>query len=67
MCRTRERSTNPQEEERMTPRTTSPVTVVPETLQPLLDVSDAIEKVGLPQQTLGLVHLRTSQVNGCAG
>jgi AhpD family alkylhydroperoxidase len=46
---------------------TSPVTVVPEALQGLLDVSKAITKVGLPKQTLDLVYLRTSQINGCAG
>lgn len=51
----------------MTPRMTSPVMVVPEALQSLLDMSKVINKVGLPQQTLDLVHLRTSQINGCAG
>jgi AhpD family alkylhydroperoxidase len=40
--------------------------VVPDALQALLDVSKVIEKVGLPQQTLDLVHLRVSQINGCA-
>jgi AhpD family alkylhydroperoxidase len=50
----------------MTPRMTSPVMVVPDALQGLLDVSNALAKVGLPKQTLDLVALRASQINGCA-
>jgi AhpD family alkylhydroperoxidase len=50
----------------MGPRMTSPVMVVPDALQSVLEVSKVIEKVGLPQQTLELVHLRVSQINGCA-
>jgi AhpD family alkylhydroperoxidase len=41
--------------------------VVPDALPTLLDLSEVIKKVGLPQQTLDLVHLRISQINGCAG
>ena len=51
----------------MSPRMTSPVMVVPDAMQALLDLSKVINKVGPPQQTLELVHLRTSQINGCAG
>jgi AhpD family alkylhydroperoxidase len=51
----------------MTPRMTSPVMVVPDALQALLEVSKVIKKAGLPEETLDLVHLRTSQINGCAG
>lgn len=50
----------------MTPRMTSPVMVVPEALQGLLNVSDAIGKAGVPKQMLDLVALRASQINGCA-
>jgi AhpD family alkylhydroperoxidase len=50
----------------MSPRMTSPVMVVPDALPALLDVSKVLKKAGLPQQTLDLVHLRTSQINGCA-
>ena len=50
----------------MSARITSPVMVVPDALQALLGVSKVIEKVGVPQQTLDLVHLRASQINGCA-
>jgi AhpD family alkylhydroperoxidase len=51
----------------MSPRMPSPVMVVPDALPALLHLSSVIKKVGLPQQTLDLVHLRTSQINGCAG
>ncbi len=51
----------------MAPRMSSPVIVVPDALPTLLDLSEVIKKVGLPQQTLDLVHLRISQINGCAG
>lgn len=50
----------------MTPRMTSPVMVVPDALQGLLDVSNALGKVGLPKEMLDLVALRASQINGCA-
>jgi AhpD family alkylhydroperoxidase len=50
----------------VSPRMTSPVMVVPDALPALLDVSKVISKVGVPQQTLELVHLRASQINGCA-
>jgi AhpD family alkylhydroperoxidase len=51
----------------MSPRMPSPVMVVPDALPALLDLSRVISKAGLPKQTLDLVHLRTSQINGCAG
>jgi AhpD family alkylhydroperoxidase len=51
----------------MSPRMPSPVMVVPDALPTLLELSRVISKAGLPKQTLDLVHLRTSQINGCAG
>jgi AhpD family alkylhydroperoxidase len=44
----------------------NPVMILPETLQPLQAVAAAAEKAGLPARTAGLVHLRASQINGCA-
>jgi len=44
---------------------TSPVMVVPDALQALLDLSKVIGKVGLPQQTLDLVHLREPDQRMC--
>ncbi|MGH3467377.1 MAG: carboxymuconolactone decarboxylase family protein [Thermocrispum sp.] len=43
---------------------TNPPLVVPDALQLLLDLTKAIRKVGVPLQTLVLVHLRVSQLNG---
>ena len=50
----------------MSARMTNPVMVVPDALPAMLDLSKVIKKVGVPQQTLDLIHLRTSQINGCA-
>jgi AhpD family alkylhydroperoxidase len=50
----------------MPPRMPSPVIVVPGALPTLLDLSKVLKKAGLPQQTLDLIHLRASQINGCA-
>jgi AhpD family alkylhydroperoxidase len=45
---------------------TSPVMVVAGALPPLLGLSEVISKI-VPKETLDLIHLRTSQINGCAG
>jgi AhpD family alkylhydroperoxidase len=50
----------------MSPRMTNPVIAVPDTLPILQELSEAISKAGVPQQTRDLVHLRVSQINGCA-
>jgi AhpD family alkylhydroperoxidase len=47
-------------------RMNNPVMVLPEALQPLLDLSKATRKVGLPQNTAEMVHLRAAQINGCS-
>ena len=44
----------------------NPAMVVPDALQPLLDLGKAAGKAGLPPQTAGLVHLRAAQINGCS-
>ena len=46
-------------------RMNNPVMVVPDTLQPLLDLAEATRKAGLPPNTADLVHLRAAQINGC--
>ncbi|MEU0399097.1 carboxymuconolactone decarboxylase family protein [Streptomyces sp. NPDC006197] len=48
----------------MTPRMDNPSLVVPGALQPLLDLSEVIGKVGIPQATLDLIRLRVSEING---
>lgn len=50
----------------MTPRMDNPSLVVPGALQPLLDLTEVIGKVGVPQTTLDLVRLRVSEINGRA-
>jgi AhpD family alkylhydroperoxidase len=46
-------------------RMNNPVMVVPDTLQPLLDLAEATRKAGLSPNTADLVHLRAAQINGC--
>ncbi|MFG2828828.1 carboxymuconolactone decarboxylase family protein [Streptomyces sp. NPDC048434] len=50
----------------MDARMKNPATVLPEALQPLLDVVEATRQGGVPEATLELVHLRASQINGCS-
>ena len=50
----------------MSARMPNPIEVVPDALQAALGLSKAVSKAGLPQSTMDLVHLRTSQINGCA-
>jgi len=51
-------------------RMTSPAMTVPGALDALQGLSaaanDAAAKAGVPQSTVDLVHLRASQINGCA-
>ncbi|MFJ4691890.1 carboxymuconolactone decarboxylase family protein [Streptomyces sp. NPDC088766] len=48
----------------MPPRMNNPSLVVPDALQPLLDLTKVIGQVGVPQRTLDLIRLRVSQING---
>jgi alkylhydroperoxidase family enzyme len=48
----------------MSPRMANPLLVVPDALHRLLDVQKSINKMGVPLQTLVLVHLRVGQING---
>ena len=47
-------------------RMTNPVMVVPDALQALLALGQSAKKAGVPPQTVYLVHLRASQINGCS-
>jgi AhpD family alkylhydroperoxidase len=42
------------------------VAVIPETMHALRALAAAAEKGGVPAQTIGLIHLRASQINGCS-
>jgi AhpD family alkylhydroperoxidase len=44
----------------------NPVMVFPDALQALLALGVSTKKGGVPSRTLGLVHLRASQINGCS-
>jgi AhpD family alkylhydroperoxidase len=50
----------------MQARMKNPAMVIPEALQPIQALWAATEKGGVPAKTLALVHMRTSQINGCA-
>jgi AhpD family alkylhydroperoxidase len=44
----------------------NPADVLPEAVKPLQSLYMTIQGSGVPAKTLGLVHLRASQINGCA-
>jgi AhpD family alkylhydroperoxidase len=50
----------------MEARMTHPVFLVPAALKALNAYSRAAEGLGVPAETLELVHLRASQINGCS-
>jgi AhpD family alkylhydroperoxidase len=50
----------------MQARMKNPLMILPDALQGLLAVNKATEDAGVPARTLGLVHLRASQINGCS-
>ena len=50
----------------MQPRIDSPAQTLPGAYQALLKLSDATQHAGVPPTTHYLVHLRASQINGCA-
>ena len=50
----------------MQARMTNPAMILPNALQTLLALGEVTKKGGIPQQTLELIHLRASQINGCS-
>jgi AhpD family alkylhydroperoxidase len=50
----------------MQARMKNPAMVIPDAMQALYALATAVEKSGVPTKTLGLVHLRTPQINGCS-
>lgn len=50
----------------MQPRMKNPVLLLPAAMDALKMLGKAIEAAGVPRQTLELLHLRASQINGCA-
>jgi AhpD family alkylhydroperoxidase len=50
----------------MQERMKNPATIIPEAMQAIQALSQSAYKGGVPPATLGLVHLRASQINGCS-
>jgi AhpD family alkylhydroperoxidase len=50
----------------MQARMNNPATIVPDAMQAIQALWRSAEKGGVPSRTLGLVHLRASQINGCS-
>src|SRR5882672_4780991 len=50
----------------MQARMKNPAAIVPGAMQAIQALHSATEKGGVPSTTLGLVHLRASQINGCS-
>ena len=50
----------------MQARMKNPAMIVPGAMEALQALAKASEKGGLPARTIGLVHLRASQINGCS-
>jgi AhpD family alkylhydroperoxidase len=50
----------------MQSRLNNPAMMVPEAMQALQSLSKIVEQSGVPGKTLGLMHLRASQINGCS-
>ncbi len=47
-------------------RMSNPAMILPDSMQAIQAPLAATEKGGVPSATLGLVHLRASQINGCS-
>jgi len=50
----------------MQARMSNPAMILPDVMQAIQALQSATEKGGVPPTTLGLVHLRASQINGCS-
>jgi AhpD family alkylhydroperoxidase len=50
----------------MQARMNNPAMILPDAMQAIQALQAAMESGGLPAATLGLVHLRASQINGCS-
>ena len=50
----------------MQARMTNAAMMIPEAMPALLALNAATEKSGVPATTLGLAHMRSSQINGCS-
>jgi AhpD family alkylhydroperoxidase len=44
----------------------NPAMIVPDAMKALFALGASAEKGGVPARTIGLIHLRASQINGCS-
>ena len=49
----------------MAARMKNPAMVLPEATKAIQELVRVVQSAGLPGETMGLVHLRASQINGC--
>ena len=49
----------------MSTRIKNPAMVLPQATKAIQELVKVVQSVGLPEETMGLVHLRASQINGC--
>jgi AhpD family alkylhydroperoxidase len=50
----------------MQARMNNPAMIFPDVMKAMLTLSGSVKELGVPAQTLTLVHLRASQINGCS-
>ncbi|WP_344760110.1 carboxymuconolactone decarboxylase family protein [Luteimonas lutimaris] len=50
----------------MQARMKNPAMLIPDAMQAIMALHASVEKCGVAATTLGLAHLRASQINGCA-
>jgi len=50
----------------MQPRMKNPAMIIPDAMKAILALDKSARKGPVPSTTLGLVHLRASQINGCS-
>jgi AhpD family alkylhydroperoxidase len=50
----------------MQARTKNPAMIIPEAMQAIQALGASFHNKGVPEETLALVHLRASQINGCS-
>ena len=50
----------------MQARMRHPAMVIPDAMQALQALGATVQKSGVPEKTMGLVHMRASQINGCS-
>ena len=50
----------------MQPRLKNPASLIPAAMEPLMALAKLTMNGKVPARTLGLVHVRVSQINGCA-